>query len=181
MTWMLRRMTLEKKDNLGPHQGAVQYEGFGSGRIHCTISRSRSVAPTFELKQKKPVLLLPYVFECLERDCRRFTWGTSAPTYWVTSFLTAALETKRSNKHCSRHTAFLPSAASMQIRALELFFVSSLRLLLLATLCKNEEDGAEFESVLMEEFGGGVSKQSFWMIQLSVPYCYTINKQLKCK
>lgn len=74
--------------------------------------------------------------DCLERDSRSFTPGASAPTYWVTSFMAASLETERSGTHCSRQTAFLPFAASMQIRALELFFVSSLRLMLLATLRK---------------------------------------------
>lgn len=41
------------------------------------------------------------------------------------------------------------------------FSVSSLRLLLLATLCKNEEDGVASDEVIMEELGGGVSKQKF--------------------
>lgn len=132
MTWTLRQMTL-KQGRSGAKWGytvlsVCECDALGAEwkkRMGCPL-----------LNSSKNILVASCVFDCLEWNFQHFTRGGWAPTHWVTFFLTAALETKRSSKYCSRHTAFLPSAASMQIRALELFFVSNLQLLLLTTLQK---------------------------------------------
>lgn len=62
-----------------------------------------------------------YVTGAMQRDCQSFTAGASALTFGVTSFMTAVRERKSGSKQCLTQAAFLPSAASMQIRVLELF------------------------------------------------------------
>lgn len=139
------------------------------GTVFCSASRSMSMASIYELRQKKNLIFffLLRMFDYPLQDFQGFTLSASA------------LQTERSTTHSLRLTAFLPSAASMQIRALELFFVSSLQLLLLATVCKKKnKDGTQRESVLMEELGTGVRKETFKMIQWTVPQRCTINKQL---
>lgn len=139
MAWALRQMTLRKGQS-GASSGYSTVLRVWWWKRSVLVGAQQKCAFFFWISSRN-ILLVPCMFDCLKQDCQRFTPGALAPTYWVTSFMTAVLEAKRASKHCSRHTAFLPSAASMQIRALEQFSFPSLRLLLLATLCKNEEDG----------------------------------------
>lgn len=163
--WMLIWVTL-KKGQSGHAQVIIQPYGFVGWSIGCTASRSRSVAPAFWSRNISPLLCM---FDCLEQDWRHFTPSALAPTYWETSFMTAVLGAKKGGVNTVQGTQlsfffFLPSAASIQIRALEQFFFSFplffSRLLLLATLWKNEEAGAASELVLMGQQGAWLCKAS---------------------
>lgn len=46
------------------------------------------------------------MLHCLKQGCQRFTPCASAPSFWVTSFMTAALEEKSGGKQSSRHFFF---------------------------------------------------------------------------
>lgn len=70
--------------------------------------RETFFVPSPRFTSSKNLLLVRYTFACLEQNCPRLTPGASTPTYWMTSFFTAALETQRSSKHCWRHAAFGP-------------------------------------------------------------------------
>lgn len=68
-------------------------------------------------------IFLPLMFDHRDTKLSTFHLGCSGSVLLSNFFFSD--KGRRSSKHCLRLTAFSPSAASMQIRALGLFFVFS--------------------------------------------------------
>lgn len=137
--------------------------GAGAAPLLC-----QQVAPSFWISSRE-ILLVPCMLDCLKRGCQRFTPGAIAPSCWVTSFMTAALEEKSGSKQCSRHFLFFAlycQRADKSIRA-----VFPFRVLIVAISSSVQE--FRRSRAWLRLIGFGVSMQSFRQI---FPFCFPINK-----
>lgn len=100
------------------------------------------------------------MLDCLKRGCQRFTPGARAPSCWVTSFMTAALEEKSGSKQCSRRFLFFALCCQRADKSIRAVF--PFRVLIVAISSSVQE--FRRSRIWLSLIGFGVSMRSFRLI-----------------